>query len=263
MSVEIYTGPTGSGKTSHAVSMIFEQLSYRRYNHVVANFGVNFSKRHIRKGYDKHFHSIGFKEMTPQLLMELSAKHGWYKKEGSTLLVIDEAGLKFNARDWQIAGADRMDWIDFFVNSRKLGFEPRLIAQNRKMVDRQIRDIIEFDVKHANLRNLWWFKWLPLPIFVTVRKWLVADFKPQVSFKLFNPFTAGRYDTMKLFNPKILKLIEEMEEMATVGAGEGEWGPTPDPTETITPVSQSPKIIRLIRSWLTPKELKEEVQSNE
>lgn len=213
--MKIYTGPRGSGKTYHGVSDIFDKLSYRKHNKVVANFGVKFTKRQIeKKKYDEKFFHIPNDELTPDRLMELSAKHGWYKKEGSTLLLIDEAGLKFNSRDWHVKGSDRMDWIEFFVNSRKLGYDPVLIAQNIKMVDRQIRDIIEHNVKHARLNNLHWFKWLPLPVFVTITKWLIGDFKAQVKFHLMNPFVGDRYDTMKLFSPKIIKMIEEMECLA-------------------------------------------------
>jgi len=209
--LKIYTGPRGSGKTYHGVADAFDKFGYRKNNHVVANFGLKFTKRQIAKGYEDQFHHVANADMTPQMLMELSARHGWYKKEGSTLLIFDEAGLFFNARDWHVKGAERMEWIDFFVNSRKLGYDPVLIAQNIKMVDRQIRDIIEHNVKHAKLNNLHWFRWMPLPIFVTITKWLVGDFKPAVKFHFMNPFVGQRYDTMKLFSPKILKLIEEME----------------------------------------------------
>ncbi|MNJ26029.1 Zonular occludens toxin (Zot) [compost metagenome] len=248
--MKIYTGPRGSGKTYHIVRDAFDKLSKKKYNHVVCNFGLKFSKRQLRRGYADRFHYIRSEDMTPTRLMELSAQHGWYKKEGSTLLIIDEAGLKFNARDWQVKGTERMEWIDFFVNSRKLGFDPFLVAQNIKMVDRQIRDIIEHNVKHAKLNNLHWFSWLPLPFFVTITKWLIGDFKPKIGFHIFDPFIARRYDTMKLFNPKILQIIEQMEAMET-GTGEGVRGPTPDPA---TEQSNS-KFKSLLLKWFEPKAL--------
>lgn len=225
--MKIYTGPRGSGKTAHSVNDAMDKLSYKRHNNVVANFGLKFSKRQInKKKYNEKFHFVPNDELTPKKLMELSARNGWYKEEGCTLLIIDEAGLFFNARDWQVKGKERMEWIDFFVNSRKLGFDPVLIAQNIKMVDRQIRDIIEHNVKHAKLNNLHWFKWLPIPMFVTITKWLIGDFKPQIKFHFLNPLNAKRYDTMKLFNKDILKLIEELSQ-GEQSEGEGVRGPTP------------------------------------
>ncbi|MNI87849.1 Zonular occludens toxin (Zot) [compost metagenome] len=115
--MKIYTGPRGSGKTSHAVNDAFKKLANRRKNTVVANFDLKFSKRQIKKGYRDRFFFIPDKEMTPSKLLELSAIHRWFEVEGCTDLIIDEAGLKFNARDWQVKGPERMEWIDFFVNS--------------------------------------------------------------------------------------------------------------------------------------------------
>lgn len=213
--MRIYTGPRGSGKTSHAVNDAFKRLGQRRNNYVIANFGLKFTKRQLKKGYGDRFIYIPNEGLTPHKLMELSARYGWYKKEGATLLIIDEAGLKFNSRDWQIKGTDRMAWIDFFVNSRKLGYDPLLIAQFIKMVDRQIREIIEHEVKHARLNNLHFFTWLPLPVFVTITKWLIGDFRPKVRFHFLNYFTARAYDTMLLFNPKVIEIIKQYEVVET------------------------------------------------
>lgn len=215
--MKVYSGPRGSGKSAHAVKDIKEKLGYRRHNNVVANFDFRLRPSEIggRKRYDEKFFFIPDKEMiTPEPLIRLSAEHGWYEKEGQTLLVLDESGLKFNARTWSASPAVRMEWVDFLVNSRKLGYDPVLIAQNRRMIDRQIRDLIETDIKHARLNNLHWFKWLPLPIFVTISKWLIGDFPPSVKFHLLNPFQKFRYNTMALFDPKILAIVEQYKAAA-------------------------------------------------
>jgi hypothetical protein len=227
--MKVYSGPRGSGKTAHAVKDALEKLSYRKHNNVVANFDMNFRKSEIggRKSYDKKFFFIPDHEMlTPEVLIELSAKNGWYEIEGQTLLILDESGIKFNARKWNISPQIALEWVDFFVNSRKLGYDPVLIAQNRRMIDRQIRDIIETDVKHAKLNNLHLFKYVPIPIFVTITKWLIGDFKPQVKFHLLNPFQKFRYNTMKLFDPKIIAIVEKFRVDLAPISDEGVRGPT-------------------------------------
>lgn len=244
--MKVYSGPRGSGKSAHAVKDIMEKLSYRRQHNVVANFDINFRKKEIsKKSYDKKFFFISDADMaTPEPLIRLSAQNRWYEKEGQTLLVLDESGLKFNARNWNAKQDVHQAWIDFFVNSRKLGYDPVLIAQNRRMIDRQIRDLIETDIKHAKMNNLHWLKYLPIPIFVTISKWLIGDFKPQIKFHLLNPFQKFRYNTMTLFDPKIIRIVEEYQNLL------------PDPAEGVR--GPSAGTVTGWKRFFTPKQLREE-----
>ncbi|WP_172200892.1 zonular occludens toxin domain-containing protein [Saccharibacillus qingshengii] len=220
MALQLYSGSVGSGKSYHAVKDAIDKLSYRRKNSVVANFAITFSDRQRKKGVDKRFFYVEDEQLeTPDYLMELSIRNGWVGKEGSALLILDEAAVYFNARDWNAKGNTRMKWIKFIVNSRKWGYDITFIAQEIRMMDRQMRSIIEHDVQHAKLNNFAWFKFLPLPVFVTIKKWLAADFKGQVRFHLLLPWVAKRYDTMKLFDPEMLAqmqkdLADPVEEVA-------------------------------------------------
>lgn len=214
MALAIYTGSVGSGKSYHAVKDIVEKLSYRRHNTVVANFGITFNEKHVRKGVDRRFFYVSDEQLeTPDHLMHLAIRNDWVGVEGRTLLVIDEAAVYFNSRDWNAKGDVRMKWIKFIVNSRKWGYDIVFISQDIRMIDRQMRSIIEHNVQHAKLNNFAWFKLIPIPIFVTVKRWLVADFKGQVRFHLLLPWVARRYDTMKLFDPEMIeKLKQELQQ---------------------------------------------------
>lgn len=72
-------------------------------------------------------------------------------KEGKLLLIIDEAQLLFNAREWDIAG--RKEWTSFFTQHRKYGYDIILVAQFDRMLDRQIRSLLEYEYIHRKVSN--------------------------------------------------------------------------------------------------------------
>lgn len=93
--------------------------------------------------------------MTPDYLVKLSQdKVGSKPKEGSILLVIDECQLLFNAREWQQKGREK--WLSFFTMHRKFGYDIILIAQFDRMIDRQIRSLIEHEFIHRKMSNFGW-----------------------------------------------------------------------------------------------------------
>lgn len=146
--ISLYSGTPGSGKSLHCARTIinWSRLGYP----VVGNFTVDLSKY---KRAD--FTYCPNHEMTPDFLIKLSQeKVGSHPKEGSILLVIDECQLLFNAREWQQSG--RAQWLSFFTQHRKLGYDIILIAQFDRMVDRQIRSLIEHEYIHRKMSNFGW-----------------------------------------------------------------------------------------------------------
>lgn len=110
----------------------------------------------------------------------------------------------FNARDF--GRKDRMEWIYFLANHRHLNFDIILIAQNDKMLDKQIRALIEYDVKHRSLSN---FNFITLFIsklfgglFFCVSYWYPIRQCNGKSIIRFNRRKASCYDTMALFIDK-------------------------------------------------------------
>ena len=146
--ISLYSGTPGSGKSLHCARTIinWSRLGYP----VVGNFQVDLSKY---KRAD--FIYCPNHEMTPDYLIKLSQdKVGSKPKEGSILLVIDECQLLFNAREWQQNG--RAQWLSFFTQHRKLGYDIILIAQFDRMIDRQIRSLIEYEFIHRKMSNFGW-----------------------------------------------------------------------------------------------------------
>lgn len=206
--IEIYVGAVGSGKSYHIMARGIAKIYSRKNNIVVANFPIRFSERDIKRGIDKRWIYLDDDELNPMNLIKMSIENGYYGKEGHSLLVIDEAGVYFNARDWQVSVNTRKEWIKFISQSRKFGYDVVLIAQDARMIDRQIRSMAEYTVKHVKLRNYKWLKLIPWQIFAAVSYWAGGSFKGSLSFVLFNPLIARRYDTMRIF-----EIPEELKEL--------------------------------------------------
>ena len=146
--ISLYSGTPGSGKSLHCARTIinWSRLGYP----VVGNFMVD-----LKKYKRADFTYCPNHKMTPDFLIKLSQeKVGSHPKEGSILLVIDECQLLFNAREWQQSG--RAQWLSFFTQHRKLGYDIILIAQFDRMVDRQIRSLIEHEYIHRKMSNFGW-----------------------------------------------------------------------------------------------------------
>lgn len=198
--IYLYSGTPGSGKSLHQAENIYWRL--RRNKPVVANYQINLSK--IR-GYKDSFYYLDNTELTPQVLMKISRKlfpHG-RPREGSIQLYIDEAQLLFNAREWNAAG--RRDWLTFFTEHRKYGYDIFLIAQFDRMLDRQIRGVIEYEVKHRKVTNFGslgiLLKLLSFgDLFVSVTLWYSMKERINAHFFRFHRRYARLYDTYKVFD---------------------------------------------------------------
>ena len=135
MSLYVYSGVPGSGKTYHAVRDM-------RFNRAPVITNVNVAGL-------PHVAVLSLDQITPKLLMAYSTyyfqDHPY--KENTLLLVIDEAQLLFNSRSWN--DDNRMDWLAFLSQHRKYGYRCIFISQDIKMIDKQFRCLCEFDVRHT------------------------------------------------------------------------------------------------------------------
>jgi len=148
--IDLYSGTPGAGKSLHAACTIYWHL--RRGLPVIANFAIEPG---YIKGYRYNFYEIDNGRLTPEILYSFSqayfAKPGNRFKEEKILVVIDEAQLLFNARQWDAKG--RAEWLSFFTQHRKYGIHVILIAQFDRMLDRQIRSVIEYEYRHRKVSN--------------------------------------------------------------------------------------------------------------
>lgn len=147
MTIYLYSGTPGSGKSLHAAREIYENLKYHK-RPVIANFPINPET----KGYE-NFRYYDNSELTPDVLMDYSEQFWSVNpfKEDRILLVLDECQLLFNSREWNQNG--RISWLQFFSQHRKFGYLIIFIAQFDRMIDRQIRSLIEYEYIHRRMGN--------------------------------------------------------------------------------------------------------------
>jgi len=228
MAVYLYSGTPGSGKSFHSLEAILNYL--RAGKVVVCNFPVKFTDREIKHGYDKRFIYIDTLSINPTRLIEIRndfVKKGILKesKESEFLCMFDECSIMFNPRDF--SRSDRMEWINFLSQHRHYGFEIVLIAQIDRMIDRQIRGLIENEIKHRKLNNLSFpfilfplevlfklFCWLTgISFFAAITYWYPIKMKLETRPFLFRKSIAKHYSTFYDFR----KLQESQTELGIKG----------------------------------------------
>lgn len=203
MAMTLYSGFVGSGKSYHATreGIRFADASFGG-GWVLANFPIKPKKSLF--GFGKTETRWIFKrneEFSPKLLIDLSREYGWDKKENSCMLIFDEAGILFNSRDWA-KNRDRMAWIQFFSQSRKFGYDIVFVAQDARMLDRQIRSLCEYEIAHRKMNNWSIFKLLPMTTFACIKYWngMNARYaRGSLSLSIYRKSIADRYDTNALF----------------------------------------------------------------
>lgn len=164
--IYLYSGTPGSGKSLHATMKARDNVIAGRP--VIANYALNFPKAKHRA----LFRCWDNLDVTPDALVDFATD--WWSthpfKEESIRLILDECQLIFNSRSWDskgakgkdgtVSGPSRMDWIRFFSQHRKYGYSVILVAQSDRMIDRQIRSLIEYEYLHRKVSNFGWRGWL-------------------------------------------------------------------------------------------------------
>lgn len=214
--IRLYSGTPGSGKSLHNAADII--LWCRLGKPVIGNFDCELSR------YKKaNYTYCPNDKLTPKFLMDYSRKYfkgrrPGAKDENTILLVIDECQLLFNSREWQ--RENRNQWLEFFTQHRKFGYIITLIAQFDRMIDRQIRSLIEYEFIHRKLSNFG-FKGFMLSlamggnVFVSVQMWYPLKERIGAEFIRARKKLWSIYDSYALF--------------VTDGEGEGLGVPCPSP----------------------------------
>jgi len=134
--IEFYEGKIGGGKTYSAVLRILKYLA----NGGVVATNINLNASQIRKVLE---HDYGY-ALNEKQIIQLSEDNVLlfhrYTPQGTkdlpTLVIIDEAHLFFNAREWNKADKEL---LTFITQSRKCFTDIIFITQSLKTVDKQLR----------------------------------------------------------------------------------------------------------------------------
>lgn len=198
--VTLYSGTPGSGKSLYAAYIIWRRLCAGK--RVIANFNLNFDAfgRYSEKAKN-NFTWFDNSELSPDILIDYAKEYHIPGRESQTLIIIDECSILFNSRDY--SRKDRMKWIVFFQQHRKLGFDIVLIAQQDRMIDRQIRGFIENEYKYRSIKK---YKvigsllcLLTGGMFVRVEMWYGMRLRIGSEFFILHKKKAKIYNTYEIF----------------------------------------------------------------
>lgn len=201
--IALYSGTPGSGKSLHAAYRLIDWIRYR--GNVIGNFPVNsnyFNRfpKFKRRKFGSFYYADNSALTVDSLRAYALSKHEPFK-ESQTLLIIDECASIFNSRNW--SAPDRMKWIQFFQQHRKLGFDILLISQSDRLIDRQIRAFIETEYKHRCLKAYKVFghilNTLTGGMFIALEYWYGPNLKCGSEIFFLNRRKAAIYDSFKIF----------------------------------------------------------------
>lgn len=155
--IYFYSGTPGSGKSLHIAEEIYHSL--RTGKNVIANFSINETLTSKFKHPGSFIETDNFNLSVSGLKGFCSNFHKRNKKgqinEHQTLLVIDECSIIYDARTYSEKG--RKDWVQFYQQHRKYGYDVVLISQFDRAIDRQIRALFEYEYKHRKINNFKFF----------------------------------------------------------------------------------------------------------
>ncbi|MGL4805030.1 MAG: zonular occludens toxin domain-containing protein [Bacteroidales bacterium] len=228
--IRIYTGTPGSGKSLHSIRLICAYLQEGKS--VIGNFPLKVNQ--VRKMKGRYFF-LDNDQITTDLLMQYLRSFHEPEKENQTLIIIDEASVKFNSRTFN--AKDRLKFCSFFSQHRKYGYNIVLVCQNMRQIDRQIRDQVELEVKHRKLNTYSFWRILPFPLFVAIERNVAINDKNDHEFFLYSRKYGEMYDTFFEFDssitvessPALLRQIEAAEiiHKNRSGTHKKEAGPCP------------------------------------
>lgn len=137
MMITAITGKVGAGKSLLMAIRIHEYL--RRGRRVVANFEYDDAPVQplLKKLLGRPVPKIEVCNYRPSVEEIIALGRGGKNEHEAGLLVLDETGGLFNAREWQ--NKDRSQFIDWLLHTRKLGWDVDLGVQNIGLLDKQIR----------------------------------------------------------------------------------------------------------------------------
>lgn len=197
--IYFYSGTPGSGKSLHVARDIYFRLNRnKKYPNVIANFMVN---EKMIKNKKARFVYKDNSDLTVSFLLNYAFENHKQGIENQTLVVVDEASVIWNAREWQKGETshNRMDWLKFFVQHRKLGYNFIIISQTDRQIDRQIRSLFEYEIKHRKVNNFKIGKLLPVPMFACVSYWYGVNERLGVEFFTYRKKWGKFYDSYGTF----------------------------------------------------------------
>lgn len=196
--ITLFSGTPGSGKSLNVARIINRRLHRKNDPNVIANFTIN---KDMIKNKNANFIYKDNSDMSVEYLVNYAYNNHVMGKENQTLVVIDECQTIWNAREWNAKTYknNRMDWIKFFTQHRKFGYNFIVIAQFDRMIDRQIRSLFEYEVVHRKINNYKIGILCPFPLFIAIEKWYGLNERISTEFFIYRKKWGQFYDSYGAF----------------------------------------------------------------
>lgn len=196
--ITLYTGSPGSGKSLHMAKDIYWHVRMGRK--VVANFDIN---RELFRDTSS-FEFVPDENFSPATLERIAVEYFENHDfgEGKIAFYWDEAQIRLNSRDWR----NNSEWIRFFTQHRKLGYDVYMVCQNHEMIDKQVRAVVEYEVKHRKVNNVGLFGKcvgaiaLGHPVICAVTSWYGAKMRLSAEWMIGTKKFYRLYDTLRMFD---------------------------------------------------------------
>ena len=224
--IHFFTGKPRNGKSLHMAQIIYREM--KKGKNVIANFDINMDYfKKCRPGKLGKFIYVPNRDLLDNMCIKINPDYktmtasdfertktgysyidglyrfglNFHKRnergqiiEHQTLLVLDECQELFNNRQWN--KSDRLEWCSFFRQHGKYGYDCYLISQDDKVIDKQIRNVLEYEHEHRCIDHYKVFgKLLGLlcggKLFVVITRWYAVKGKDGHIRSKF--FTAKRF----------------------------------------------------------------------
>lgn len=211
--IRYVTGTLGAGKTFHSVRLLMDHLAAG--GTVVTNVECVFGRiqnviaRRSRVWIERDQLRVFDPELTPNWETEIP----WGEKEGMVLVVLDEAHLFYNARDWSATASAHKRLLSFLSQSRKAGVDVLWISQDGGNVDKQFRTLAEWELGIVSTRHLplGWLGMLPFKAYCVKHISARGGFVVKKEWQLYSAHIKGCYRTDSMLNSEMRNMRASVE----------------------------------------------------
>jgi hypothetical protein len=204
--VTFYSGTPGSGKSYHMATEIKFKLRLGRNIICTENIDINKVNENGKRKIG-NFTYVPIEEINTQFLYKYAYENHKEGKEHQTLIIIDEAHVIFNPREWQ--RKDRTEWLRFFSWHRHIGYDIIIVSQNDRQVDRQIRSQFEHEIKHRKVNNMFMMGFLLPTIFICIETYYGNKEIISRRFMMYKKKIGSIYNSYVMFKKFAAMMAEE------------------------------------------------------
>jgi hypothetical protein len=211
--IELFAGKLGGGKSLHAVKRMLEQMAQGGY--CASNIDLDFTEEDGAKSWDKcvaycakRFNVLIERRQYQHLSDDELTNFHEHTFRGSAefpaLIVVDEAHLGANARDYRKKDKNERGLLEFLTQSRKDDTDIIFITQHDANLDAQYNRQVAFIWTFQNMRDMMrvpvlGIKWPLKQVLITQYKH--DGYKIGSNLVFFDKGVFGCYDTKQMFKP--------------------------------------------------------------